>query len=99
MCEKFFGNFKKNECLKHFALTFSYQQTLNYEDHLIPFFESLPLGLQSLKLTLETGTMEDFEGQYNIIFKCLEKCVTSSSLKKLFLVVSNCEAFYSTCVC
>lgn|SRR3990167_6464065 len=90
MSEKFFGQLKKNERLKHFTLTFPYPPSID-ESRLIGFFECIP-NLQSLKLTILTSNLD------TSFFQCLEECVSRSSLKKLHLKVSTLKILYFACL-
>ena len=87
MDNKFFCSLKKNECLKHFDVFFK-EQSLKDESLLNSLFECLP-NLQSLKLTISPST----DPPSPSFFKCLQECISRSSLEKLHLKVSTGKVF------
>ena len=87
MSENFFGLLQKIKCLKHFAMVFYWMHTKD-ESQLICLFECLP-SLQSLELTIKIFDQASY-------FKCLEECISRSSLEKFHLEV--CSFYYSCAV-
>ena len=80
MSENFFGLLQKIKCLKHFAMVFYWMHTKD-ESQLICLFECLP-SLQSLEVTIKSFDQASY-------FKCLEECISRSSLEKFHLEVCN----------
>ena len=92
MNEKFFGHLKKNECLKRFAFSFWRVPSVDDSQSIFDFFECVP-DLQSLKLTIHSVIVSPS------FFKCLEECVSRSSLEKLHLKVSSCKKCFLFRLC